>query len=138
MPELDFALVCDFVRLESKSSVANVVGGGIDTIIVEELPAGQSMGLWNRVLFTRSECDREHRFEVVAQDADGARLLEIRSLISPRWSSSLPAGWKVPISIAYNLAVPLPHIGDYSFEILLNDSSLKSIPFRVIQSSPSG
>jgi hypothetical protein len=43
MPELDFALVCEHVRVEG--GVAYITVAGIDTLIVEDVPAGWNLGV---------------------------------------------------------------------------------------------
>lgn len=40
MPTLDYALLCDYVRVEG--GVAHVIAAGIDTIWKEEVPSGQN------------------------------------------------------------------------------------------------
>jgi hypothetical protein len=40
VPTLDYALLCDYVRVEG--GVAHVIAAGIDTIWKEEVPSGQN------------------------------------------------------------------------------------------------
>lgn len=129
MPELDFAVICDFVRADG--GVAHVIGGGFEEIVADEFPAGHNVGLWARVLLVRSECDRPHRLELIFQDADGQRLTEINGPIERDWPEGVPAGMKVGVGLAFNFGIPLPAAGIYSLEILLNDSLVKSIPLAV-------
>lgn len=133
MPELDFAVVCDFVRADG--GVAHIIGGGFETIHVDEVPAGRNMGLWARVLLARSECNRPHRLELIFQSADGERLTEISGPIERDWPEALSAGVKVGVGLAFNFGVPLPALGLYSLEILINDSLGKSIPLLVESSN---
>jgi hypothetical protein len=130
MPELDFAVVCDFVRADG--GVAHVIGGGFEEITVDEVPAGHNMGLWARVLLARSECGRPHRLEVIFQDADGERLIELNGPIERDWLEGVPAGMKVGVGLAFNFGITLPTAGTYSLEILINDNLVKSIPLIVI------
>jgi hypothetical protein len=129
MPELDFALLCDYVRAEQ--GVAHVIAGGIDTITVEELPAGQNMGLWARVLLARSECGRPHRLEVILQGADGERFAELSGPIQRDWQDAYPPGAKVGVALAFNIGLTFPAAGMYSFDILINDTLAKSIPLYI-------
>lgn len=129
MPELDFAVICDYVR--SENGVAHVIAGGIDTIHVTELPAANNMGLWSRVLLAKSECSRPHRLEVLFQDADGERLMELSGPLERDWQQGLPLGMKVGVGLAFNFGLTLPKLGVYSFEILVNDNLEKSIPLVV-------
>ena len=129
MPELDYGLICDYVRAEG--GIAHVISAGIDTIWANEVPAGQNIGLLMRFTFTRNECGREHRIEVIFQDADGERLAQIAAAVTPQWNQELPAGWRAGVLMGLNVGVPLPAYGLYSLEIMLNDSQVKTIPLRV-------
>jgi hypothetical protein len=134
MPELDYAVICDYVRVEG--GVAHVIAAGIDTITAPAIPTGQNVGLLMRVNFARTECDRPHRVEVIFQDEDGDRLTQIAGVNEPRWNDGLPTGWKVGALLGLNLGIPLPRYGIYSVEILLNDNLVKTIPLRVVPPAP--
>lgn len=131
MPDLDAAILCDYVR--SEGGVAHIIAAGIDRIATEQVPTGQNVGLYILVRFTRAECGRPHRVEVVFQDEDGSRLVQVEGAITPEWSEDTPPGWKQGAVLALNLGLPLPRFGIYSIEILVNDSSAKTIPVRVVQ-----
>ena len=133
VPELDYALLGDYVRPDA-SGVAHVIGAGIDTIPMREVPAGHNIGLLFRVEFTRQECGRPHRLEVVFQDIDGERLLHITSVITPDWIDDLPVGWNRGWLGGFNFGVPLPRFGVYSFEFLINDTNKKTLHLRVVPS----
>lgn len=134
VPELDFAILSDYVRAEG--GVAHLIAGGIDTIGVPQVPAGHNVGLLIRLSVTRNECERPHRVEVIFQDEDGERIVQAVGTIEPKWNDSLPPGWKVGAMLALNMGLPLPKFGLYSIEILVNDSSVKSMDLRVVQSEP--
>jgi hypothetical protein len=70
--------------------------------------------------------------EIIFQDADGQRLVQLDNVVTPTWDDGLPAGWKLGMLAAFNLGIPLPTYGVYSFEILVNGNALKSIPMRVV------
>lgn len=131
MPSLDFAVVCDFVRADK--GVGHILGGGFDTIHVRDVPAAHNMGLWARIMLARNECDRPHRIEIIVQGEDGQRVVQVSGTFSEKWDESLPAHWKRGVGLAFNLGVPLPRLGLYSLEILVNDNLLKTIDLRVMQ-----
>jgi hypothetical protein len=128
MPELDHALVADYVRAER--GMAHVIGAGIDTVYARQVPAGQNLGLLIRLTFARSECGRPHRVEVFFQDEDGERLAELNGTVTPEWANDPPGG-RVGVGLTFNIGLALPRYGLYSFEILVNDTLMKSIPLRV-------
>ena len=137
MPVLDYAVLCDYVRVEG--GLAHVIAAGIDTILKDEVPSGQNVGLLMRVGFTRNECGRPHRVEVIFQDEDGERLAQIVGVVQPEWPEGVPPNWTSGALAGLNLGVPLPRFGVYAFEILVNDNHLKTIPLRVLrQQLPEG
>lgn len=92
MPELDLALIADYVHAEG--GVANVMRGCIDTVTAPEVPTGRNIGFLFRVKFSRSECGRPHRIEVLVQDEDGERLTHVQTVVTPEWDDTLPAHWR--------------------------------------------
>jgi hypothetical protein len=130
VPQLDYAVLADYVRPEG--GLAHGLGLGIDTIYAPDVPTGQNVGLLARLTFSRQECGRQHRLEVIFQDQDGERLAEINATTQPEWVEDQPVGWPMGVLLVLNFGVPLPAYGVYSFEMLLNDSLVKSIPLRVV------
>jgi hypothetical protein len=130
MPRLDYALLCDHVRVDQ--GLAHVIAAGIDTVYAATVPADRNLGILIRLQFTRNECGRTHRVEGVFQDTDGQRLARLSGSLVPPWRDDLPLGWTTGAQIGLNVAVSLPRYGLYTFEILVNDSSVKSLDFRVL------
>lgn len=131
MPVLDYAVLCDYVRAEG--GIAHAIAAGIDTIWTQEVPAGQNVGLLMRVSFTRNECGRPHRAEVIFQDEDGERLAQIMGVVEPQWPAGHPPNWRVGALLGLNIGIPLPRFGLYAFEILVNDNHMRTVPLRVMQ-----
>jgi hypothetical protein len=92
VPEVDYALIGDYVRAEG--GVAHVIGAGIDTVYAPQVPIGQNLGLLARFTFTRNECGRPHRIEIIFQDADGERLAQLVAPVEPEYPEGLPHGLK--------------------------------------------
>jgi len=130
VPELDLALIADYVHAER--GVAYVMRGCIDTVTAPETPTGRNIGFLFRVAFSRSECGRPHRVEVIFQGEDGERLAHVQTVVTPEWDQSLPPHWKVKLLGGLNFGVPLPSYGNYSFDIVINDSQQKAIDLRVV------
>ena len=136
MPELDYALLAEHVRLESPG-LAHVISGGMDAIEASEMPMRISIGLLLRVSFERAECGRPHRVEVIIQDLDGRRLSHLTTTGTPTWPDGAPVTWKSKQPFAFNFSVPLSNYGMYEFVILVNDSQVKTLPYLVVQSRES-
>ncbi len=136
MPELDFAMLAEHVRLEP-SGLAHVISGGTGVIETPEMPMPLDIGLLLRVSFERAECGRPHRVEVIIQDLDGERLVHLTATGTPDWPDGAPVTWKSNQPFAFNFSVPLKNYGLYEFVILVNDSQVKALPYLVVQSQGS-
>ena len=136
VPNLDYAVLCDYVRAEA--GLAHVIAAGIDTVWTPDVPTGRNLGLLMRISFRRAECGREHQIEIIFQDADGERLVELHTAITPEWQEGVPASWGVGAIAGLNFGVPLPRFGLYSFEILINGNHVKTVPLRLSQAEAPG
>ncbi len=135
MPELDYAMLADYVRGDPLG-VAHAIAAGLDTIYAPQVPSGQNVGLLMRLTFSRNECGRPHRIEMIFQDADGQRLMVGQGVVTPEWIEGVPAGWRAGALFAINVGLPLPSYGEYSLELMIDDQELKTIPLRVIEPLP--
>jgi len=128
--QLDWAMMAEAVQI--RDGLAFVLGGGFDTVVTAQLPATLRGAVAIRVLFHRTEIDREHAIEVRVLDEDGGELLRLHSHFKPGIPDDLPLGWDVPLLVTF--AIPqlgLPRAGSYSVEILGNGTHLKSLNLRV-------
>lgn len=130
MPELDFMCVADYVRAES--GVLHMIAAGFDTIYSPAVPSARQIGIGMRVLLTAAETRHEHSIELIFQDPDGQRLAQLNAMIPaqpipPTGRPGRPFG----AVIAFNILLPLPAYGDFSFELLVHGSHVKSIPIII-------
>lgn len=130
IPTLGFALLADYARADG--GIAHVVAAGIDHIFVQQTPAGQNIGLLLRIVFRKNECGRPHSVEVFCQDEDGERLIRLSGTVQPVWNDEWPATWRSKTMVAFNIGMPIPRLGLYEVEILINDTSVKTLPIRVV------
>jgi hypothetical protein len=131
VPELDYALLCDYVRLE-QTGVAHVIAAGVDTVYLQQVPGAANLGLLVRLTFTRGECDKPHRIEAILADTDGEPVGKFNGVIAPQWQTGMPPGWKTGALLGFNFGVVLPRYGEYSMDILVNDDSKKFINLRAV------
>jgi hypothetical protein len=131
VPELDYAFLAEYVHTEG--GVAHVLSAGVDTIVTADTPTGQNIGLVFRLGFTRQECGRAHRVEIVFQDEDGVRLAQISTVVTPQWTEGLPVHWRQGVPGGLNFGIPLPRYGLYSFQVMVNDENRKTLHLRVIE-----
>lgn len=71
------------------------------------------------------------------QDEDGKRFAQLTATGTPTWPDGSPVTWKSYQPFAFNFSVTLSNYGLYEFVILVNDSQVKALPYRVVQSQGS-
>ena len=128
--QLDWAMMAEAVQV--RDGLAYVLGGGFDTVTTGQLPAALHGAMLIRLLFHRTEADRQHAIEARILDEDGGELLRLHGHYQPRVPDDLPLGWDIPLLVTF--AVPhteLPRASQYSIAILGNGNHLKSLNLRV-------
>jgi hypothetical protein len=131
MPELDFMLVADYVRAES--GVLHMIAAGFDTLYTPAVPSTRQIGIGLRLLLSVAETRHEHPIELLFQDPDGRRLAQLNAMIPaqpipPNAQPGRPFGVVIP----FNIQLPLPAYGDFSFELLIHGNHVKSIPIIIV------
>ncbi|MBI2070580.1 MAG: hypothetical protein HYT79_08245 [Elusimicrobia bacterium] len=131
--ELDFAFLAD--SAEVTGGKLYVLGGAFDTIWVKESPVTlPRMTLVMRFLMTPAETGREHRLEIMIIDEDGRKIVNLSSGINVERAPNLGPGVKQSVPIALNFFnTRFEKIGAHAIEILVNGTSLKSIPLKIQQ-----
>lgn len=132
MPELDYALLCDYVRAEG--GIAHVIAAGIDTIHRPEVPSVTNLGPLARVIFGDDETGEPHQVEVRLNDHEGNQVAQLNLTAVPEQIEGLPEGWPTGATLALNFGVPLPSYGPYALTILLDGTPAKTINLRVVPS----
>jgi hypothetical protein len=133
MPELDFMVTADYVRAEG--GMLHMIAAGVDTMFVPGVPTARPVGVGLRILIDVAEAQQQHHVELIYQDEDGRRLLQVTGALGPVGADQPlpPAGRPYGVSAAFNLALPVPHIGDYSLELLIDGTFQKSITLTAVQ-----
>lgn len=132
--EVDFAFLAD--GAEAVNGKVHVVGGGFDTIWAQQVPViYPRLSFVLRIMFDAAEIGRKHKLEIQIMDEDGGVITTVGGdLEIPSKSPNLPKGWRQGLLTVLNFAhLTLPKFGDYSFNLVANNTSLKSIPLRVAQ-----
>jgi Family of unknown function (DUF6941) len=137
MPELDFMVTADYVRVEG--GVLHMIAAGFDTVWTPTVPAVRQVGVGLRILVDVAEAREVHRLTLLYQDADGQVLFRINGTFGPVGPGQpLPApGRPYGVPLGFNLPLPLPAFGDYSLELFLDDEAdaEKSITLTVAASA---
>ena len=131
--ELDFAFLAD--SGEVTGGKIYVLGGAVDTVWTEVLPmVVPRMTLVMRFLATPAEAGRKHAVEIVVIDADGKKTASVGGEMAIERPPGLPMGMKHSLPLALNFFnMKFERSGAYSIEILVNGSSMKSLPLRIFE-----
>lgn len=134
--QVDSAILADFVQ--ENHGKLYITGGGIDTLYANAVPVRHpSLGIAFRLTLSPAELGRSHQLEILLVNADGGRLATVTAKIQADRPPQGTAGWPITVPLALNFAqVEFPAFGAYQFELMVNNSSIKEIPFRVIQNPP--
>ncbi len=133
MPELDFMVTADYVRAEG--GMLHMIAAGVDTMLVPAVPTMRPVGVGLRILIDVAEAREQHHVELIYQDEDGHRLLQVSGALGPVDADQPlpPAGRPYGVSAAFNLSLPVPRLGDYSLELLIDGEPEKSITLTAVQ-----
>lgn len=131
--QVDFAFLAD--SAEVNNGKLYVLGGSIDTIYGLQAPlVHPQLAIAVRLLASPGELDRDHIMEVKILDADGRSLHQTQAHFRIGRPANAVPGWPVPSLFVMNLVqFRFEQFGHYTFDFLVNGSSLKTLPFRVVQ-----
>ncbi len=131
--EVDFSFVAD--KAEAVNGKVYVLGGAFDTIWTTKVPVTHFLlSFVMRLLLSPAEIGRAHKIEINLIDEDGKRLASVGGDITVGRESNLPSGWRQGFLTVLNFAnLKFERFGDYSFEIVVNNSSMKTVPLRIAQ-----
>lgn len=129
--EADFAFLADTAEIVNNK--VYVMGGAFDTIWAPNVPAiCPRLSFVMRLKFNPSEVGRKHRIEINILSEDGKRVASVGGDLQIGSNPNVPQGWMQSSLTVLNFAnLKFENFCDYSFELLVNDFSLKSIPLRV-------
>ncbi len=131
MPKVDFAILCNAAVARDK--LISILEGPIDTVITGKVPMQFPVTLAIRFLWTLGELNREHVGEILFQDQDGKQILKIDFHTKVEKPNDSISGWDIGSNMVLNFPLSVPIYGVYSFEILVDDKSVKTLPFRAIK-----
>ena len=130
--QVNSAILADFVQ--ENHGKLYITGGGIDTLFANAVPVRHpSLGIAFRLTLSPAELGRTHQLEILLVNADGGRIATVNAKIQAERPVQ-GTGWPVSVPLALNFAqIEFPVFGEYQFELMVNNSSINTIPFRVVQ-----
>lgn len=130
--EVDFAFLAD--SAEAVNGKIYVLGGAVDTVWAKQVPLTHPhLAFVLKLLFDVAEIGRKHKLEIEIMDEDGTSIANVGGdLEIPTKSPNFPKGWRQGFVTILNFQnLNFSKFGNYSFNILVNNSTLKIIPLRV-------
>ena len=135
---LDWALLANAAE-GPPNGLVYVLGAGIDTLWRDQFPAPFGGAMVLRLVTSRLESERAHTVEVHCSNEDGKAILvqPIVLTVPPRQvPSEHPPGWDLAANIVINLAgIQIEKPGFYRFEILVDDQQVRTLPFRLVDTT---
>ena len=130
--EVDFAFFADAAEVVNGKLYA--MSASVDTIHAEGFPfALPKISLALKLLLSPAEIGRDHQLEISVMDEDGKRLALASGKINIQRSAGLPPGWRQGFLSVFNFVnMKFDRAGTYSVDVLVNGSTLKSLPLRLV------
>ncbi|MBI3292954.1 MAG: hypothetical protein HYZ73_09155 [Elusimicrobia bacterium] len=132
--EVEFALLADFVQATSDGKLT-VVGGNIDTLWAGTEPIQHPvLGFAVKFLLSPAEVGRVHEVEILLINDDGVRITRIPGSLQTQRPEQGLRGRRPGALLTMNFhSLQFPRFGNYQFDIMVNNTSLKQVPLRVAQ-----
>lgn len=132
----------DFAFLAEHAEVVNgklyVMSGAIDTFWTANVPfTCPKLSFVLRILFSAAEVDIKHKMELSLLTDDGKKIMPpIGGDLEIKRNPNQPKGWEHGFLAVMNIGnLKFPDFGDYSFELVINNTSQKSVPLRIVRAA---
>ena len=130
--EVDFAFLAD--AAEAVNGKIYVIGGAFDTIWANSAPLNHPhLSFIAKLLLSPAELGRHHQIELKIVNEDGKTAAPpITAQLNVAKNENLQRGWKQGHIFVLNFGnLRFENFGDYSFEIVVNNSSLKNVALHI-------
>lgn len=130
--DIDLAVIADAANVSQEGKL-NILGV-FDTIWARNFPFRHAAMVF--VLRVRADFTEEgsHRLEIRLMDADGKQLFKAEGPFQV--PSGLPGRPIKPHVVMGLSGISFPQPGDYSFEVMVDDEPLRSVPLYVVEALP--
>jgi hypothetical protein len=127
---IDWVIPCRFVEVHD--NLATIVGGGVDTFWVPQLPAPVQVWLAVRLTAAPEELEAGEQHVTVnrIRDPHGELISETRGEIV-LGGQAAQADWLVGITVPAVVAFEAGEVGTYTIELEVDDGS-RSLPIHVV------
>jgi uncharacterized protein DUF6941 len=131
---IDWLIPCRY--LEVHDNLGTLVGAGIDTFTVTELPAAIQVVIAIRLTATDDELDESiaHPVRSIVRQPNGDVLSDVQGEARVGGEAARP-DWLAGIMLATVVQFEAAEEGTYAFEYIVDQSSA-TVPLHVVQTSP--
>jgi hypothetical protein len=129
---IDWAIPCRFVEVHD--NLGTIIGAGIDTVAVAELPTPIQILLAVRLVGLNEEftADQQHQATNRVRDPTDEVISEVRGEFVIGAESSR-ADWLAGVIVPVGVQFPAAEEGTYTIELTMDDAST-SLPLHVVAS----
>ncbi len=132
---IDWVIPCRYAEIHD--NLATIVGGGIDTYWLPELPAPIQVVIAVRVLALAEEFDgREHAVANRVRDPHGELISEVIGQLAIAGEAARPE-WLTGITLASVVQFDVTEEGTYTLEHVIDDVTA-ALPIHVVHGLPPG
>ncbi len=132
---IDWVIPCRYAEIHD--NLATIVGGGIDTYWLPELPAPIQVVIAVRALALAEEFDgREHQVTNRVRDPHGELVSEVIGQLAIAGGAARPE-WLTGITLASVVQFDVTEEGTYTLEHVIDDATA-ALPIHVVHGLPPG
>lgn len=131
---IDWIIPCRYAEVHD--NLATIIGAGIDTWWLPELPAPVQVGVVVRLLASAEElgADHDHTVRNIMRAPDGSTLSDLEETFQAN-AAHARTEWLNGLVVVTIVVFEATEEGTYTFEHIV-DASTKSVPLHVVRGLP--
>lgn len=123
MPEIDYALLAEYVREDN--GMVHIMGAGLDTVTLPEhaLPLTVPIGIAARVSFdSQDPVGADHQLTFAFKGPEDEEVLTVgHRFQTPALPSGVPRYWRMGVGVVLRLGLLFSRLGGYTLQVSLDD-----------------
>lgn len=124
---VDCALLSDATTV--REGLLHILGGGITRVTPPSYPHVFVGALALRIMLHPTEAGSSHNLQIVLQDSDGKRLLELAADFQAEAAPDLAVNEEIALPLSLGFSAQLERPGGYSFEVLTDTNHQTTVQF---------
>lgn len=129
--EVEWIILAD--AAEAVNNKLYLIGGGWETITVNRpLPIQHPCAVAVAFSVPWDEADRQHNIEIVIEDQDGGKLVDVAGQIEVGRPAGVPLGRAQRVHMAVKVLLPLQRLGTCAVIARIEGREARRVPFNVV------